>query len=377
MTTNILATATALSDRELLARLDVLAAKEREASAELVVHLAALDSRPALYAAQGCSSLFSYCTRVLRLSEDAACNRIDAARACGRFPPILDLLASGALSLTSVRLLGPHLTPENHGAVLARASGLRRREIEALVAELAPQPDVPSSLRKLPGLTVSASPASRATLAGLTTSEPPAPVPPTPAPFIPAFPIARPIVKATAPQRYRLQFTIGQETHDKLRRLQALLRREVPDGDPAVLFDRALSLLLEKTEKVKLGAASRPRPAIRPAADASARTAAVRSRRLTRYLPRAVKRTVWKRDDGQCAFVSATGRRCDERTFLEYHHLQPWAWRGPATVENIALRCRHHNQYEGELIFGPGAEDREKRTRAGAEAQVNMLPSSG
>jgi hypothetical protein len=280
------------------------------------------------------------------------------------------------LSLTSVRLLAPHLTPENHRAVLARASGLRRRQIEALVAELAPQPDVPSSLRKLPALTGSASPASRPTLAGLTTSEPPAPVPSapvpsTPAPSTPAILTARPIVRATAPQRYRLQFTIGQETHDKLRRLQALLRREVPDGDPGVLFDRALSLLLEKTEKAKLGAASRTRPAIRPAADKFAGTAAILSRRPTRYIPRAVKREVWKRDGGQCAFISATGRRCDERTYLEYHHLQPWAWHGPATVENIALRCRGHNQYEGELIFGPRPEDREKRTA------TTLLPSPG
>ena len=50
-----------------------------------------------------------------------------------------------------------------------------------------------------------------------------------------------------------MQFTIGQETQEKLRRLQALLRREIPDGDPGVIFDRAVSLLLEKVERKKLG----------------------------------------------------------------------------------------------------------------------------
>jgi hypothetical protein len=59
---------------------------------------------------------------------------------------ILDLLASGEVSLTSVRLLGRHLTPDNHQAVLGRASGRSRQQIEALVAELAPQPDVRSSV---------------------------------------------------------------------------------------------------------------------------------------------------------------------------------------------------------------------------------------
>src|SRR5437867_1123935 len=149
MNTNILALASSLSDHDLLARVGVLAGKEREASVELVAHLAALDTRPALYAAAGHGSLFTYCTDVLRLSEDATCNRIQAARACRDFPVILDLLASGAMSLTSVRMLRPHLTPENHEAVLARASGRSRREIEALIAEVAPRPDVPSSVRKL------------------------------------------------------------------------------------------------------------------------------------------------------------------------------------------------------------------------------------
>src|ERR1700741_4770809 len=109
MNTNMLVLASALSDHDLLTRIGVLAGKEREATVELVAHLAALDARPSLYAAQGHGSLFSYCRRVLRLSEDAASNRIEAARACRRFPAILDLLASGDLSLSAIRKLQPCL----------------------------------------------------------------------------------------------------------------------------------------------------------------------------------------------------------------------------------------------------------------------------
>jgi hypothetical protein len=65
-----------------------------------------------------------------------------------------------------------------------------------------------------------------------------------------------------------------------------------------------------------------------------------------------VKRAVWWRDAGQCAFVSDGGRRCTQRSFLELHHIQPYALNGPATVSNISLRCRRHNQYEGEVVFG-------------------------
>src|SRR2546425_4058936 len=207
MKTNILVIATALSDQDLLARLEVLASKEREASAELVAHLAELDSRPALYAARGYGSLFSYCTQALRLSEDAACSRIEAARACRRFPLILELLASGSLSLTSVRLLGRHLTVENHQSVLGKARNRTRREIEALVAELAPRPDLPSAVRRLP--------CPKATLPP-PAGPGPATRPVTPDPEVKtSVPSAtpRPIVQDSAPERYRVQFTIGPETH--------------------------------------------------------------------------------------------------------------------------------------------------------------------
>jgi hypothetical protein len=358
MNTNMLALASALSDHDLLARIGVLAEKEREASVELVAHLAVLDARPSLYAARGHGSLFTYCTDVLRLSEDATCNRTSAARACRRFPVILDLLASGAMSLTAVRMLRPHLTPENHEAVLARASGRSLREIEVLIAELSPRPDVPTSVRKLP------EPAARTldlpTASTVENGRPsPAIASPVTSPPIASpvtSPARRPVIEATAPERYRVQFTLGKESHDRLRRLQTLLRREIPDGDAGVIVERALALLLEKVEKSKFAATSRPRSrrAVRRGTDptclpAEARTPVVRSRDI----PNAVQRGSWRRDDGRCAFVSQDGVRCHERSFLEFHHEQAHALGGPATIGNISLRCRRHNQYEAELVFGP------------------------
>jgi len=140
MKTNILATADAVPDRDLLARLEMLAVRERESLVDVVAHLATLDRRPALYAARGFGSLFSYCTQALRLSEDAACTRIDVTRTCRRFPVILDSLASGEVTLTTVRLLGRHLTPENHQSVLARAKGQTRQQIDMLVGAAPDRP---------------------------------------------------------------------------------------------------------------------------------------------------------------------------------------------------------------------------------------------
>ena len=223
-------------------------------------------------------------------------------------------------------------------------------QIEDLIAELAPRPDVPTSVRKVP-----AAPA-------LQIAEPPAaghldltPSSPIASPPV-ASPARRPIIETTSPERYRVQFTIGKESHETLRRLQALLRREIPDGDAGVIVERALRLLLERVEKSKFAATSRPRPSIRRGADTArlpdeARTPVVRSR----HIPNAVQRASWRRDGGRCAFVSKDGVRCKERVFLEFHHGDAHALGGPATLDNIALRCRRHNQYEAELVFGSRA----------------------
>jgi hypothetical protein len=367
MKIDILAAADALSDHDLLARIDHLAARARNATTELVAHLAALLARPSLYAAKGYGSIFNYCTEALKLSEDAACNRIETAKACRRFPVLLQHLESGAMTLSSIRLLGRHLNRENHEEAIERAKGCTLSQVAVLIAEIAPKPDVPTSMRKLPKppevrdsgeATPSVLTGDDSGIRAEDRADPPLTIPgeaaPTASPASPAK-TKRAILEPTSPDRYRLQFTIGQETHDRLRRVQALLAREIPGGDPATIFDRALKMLEAHVEKTKLAVVTRPQPepqpeapppSIRSATDNPGRTPA------SRHIPRETRRTVWKRDGARCAFVASEGRRCTERRFLEFHHVQPYARQGPATVENISLRCRRHNQYEAEMFFG-------------------------
>jgi hypothetical protein len=327
---HILAAAARLSDEALLARLKSLAVRERVATVELVGHLAELDGRRA-HLGEGPGSLYAYCRDVLGSSEDAAWNRAATAGAVRRYPVILGWLADGSPNVTTVRMLRPVLTPENHLAVLQEARRRSKKEVELIARRLDPKPDVPPTIRKAPAPPVTAP--SLLQEEERPTAPAPAPPPPTPAP-----PPPRPVIAPLTPERYRVQFTVSAETHDKLRRVQNLLCREIPSGDPAVIFERALDLLLKDVEKKKLAAAAKPRP---PRG----------SREGLRDIPAHVMRAVWKRDGGQCAFVGRSGR-CTERRFLERHHVQPFGHQGPATVENISLRCRAHNVYESELVFG-------------------------
>ncbi|HEV8339480.1 MAG TPA: DUF222 domain-containing protein [bacterium] len=114
----------------MLAKVTTLAAEERQATALLIVLLAELDARR-LYLAEGYSSLFAYCTKALLLSEHAAHQRIEAARASRTFPELLQLLSEGALTLATLALLAPHLTAQNHRDLLdktrSRASGQSKK----------------------------------------------------------------------------------------------------------------------------------------------------------------------------------------------------------------------------------------------------------
>src|SRR3990172_12890579 len=127
MNTDILSRAAELSDRELLVKVESLAKQERETVAVLIAHLAVLDERR-LYLAEGCSTLFTYSMQVLHVSESAAYDRMEVARAVRKYPLILDMLADGSLTLTTARLLAPALTPANHRQLLEAATHKGKRE---------------------------------------------------------------------------------------------------------------------------------------------------------------------------------------------------------------------------------------------------------
>jgi hypothetical protein len=337
-----------LADSEVLARIHDAVLEEHVATARVIGLLVEIDVRR-LYLAEGCSSLFTYCTQVLHFSEHAAYNRIETARAARRFPVIRHLIEVGAITLTTARLLAPHLTDANHRDVLERARHKSKREIELLIATLKPQPDMPSTIRKLPTrvvtLTLPASspqPELSATVAA-------------PAAERTVPPLLRPSeITPLAPERYKIQFTVSRETHDQLRRAQDLLRHTVPNGDPALIFERALRLLIADLERARAGKTGHPR-------------AAGGAREHSRHIPAAVKRTVWRRDEGRCAFAGTRGR-CTETGFLEYHHVVPFADGGPTTSDNLELRCRAHNRYEADRWFGAGEPPIAREARAAFSA---------
>ena len=138
-----------VTDGELLAGIVTFVASERRMLGRFLRYLAAIDRR-GLYRDAACSSLFDFCCRRLGLSEGETYYRITAARMAKRWPEIFELVETGRIHLTALVLLQPHLTDDNHGELLAAASGRTKQGVKELLAERFPRPDVAARLRKLP-----------------------------------------------------------------------------------------------------------------------------------------------------------------------------------------------------------------------------------
>jgi hypothetical protein len=340
----------ALSDDELVERVRDLAACERRASVALIRSLMEFDARR-LYLREGCTSLFTYCTRALNLSEGSAYNRIETARAARRYPKVLEGLDRGDLTLTAVRLLAPHLTPANHGEVLATARHRRKQGIQDLIASLNPRPAAATIIRRVAPQPSTSDPAPEPAAArqreSVVATSAAVDSPPSSGQDVAAAPVphfCRAVVTPLAPERYKLQVTLARETHEKLRRAQALARHALPDGDVGAILDRASTLLIDDLERRRFALVASPR------------SSPDESTASGRHIPSAVRRAVWLRDEGRCVFVGRTGP-CGETAFLEFHHVEPYAAGGTATADNIQLRCRAHNQYEARLFFGDSLMD--------------------
>ncbi len=382
-----------LADGALLRDLKSLVAQDRATTAAMLAHLGEVDSRK-LYVPAGYHSMHAYCVAELRFSEEAAYKRIHVARKARRFPAILPAVADGRLHLTAILLLSSHLTESTAPELLAAAAGRSKSEIERMLAERFPGPDLPLRMTPVDSGTPSLQPGARAAFeqisgqamgsAGhgpvLESSRELAPeqvewprntgaAQETSAPLATGrveMAVPRPRVTPIAPDRVALQLTVSQSTADKLAHARELLGHRIEHGDIAEILDQALDGLIVVLEKAKFAATGNPRASQRAAS------------RSERHIPSRVKRQVWKRDGGRCTFVSATGHRCASRSDIEFDHVEAVARGGRATVANVRLLCRAHNQYMAECTFGAEfMKAKRQRSREAAASRAMKAATSG
>jgi len=338
-------TLTHLDDDLLLRGFATLVAQDRRTTAALLAHIAEIDARH-LYLRAGFESMRAYCVRELHLSDESAAKRLQVARLARELPALFPAIADGRLHLTAVLRLAARLNQWNVDEWIAAAAGRSVSEIDLLIAHRHPQPE---SLRLDDGISpqvvVRQEADSNSHAARRASAEPFVPQSAVPKSSFPSgatamavAPRVRTRIAPLSPERHTLQVTLPGGTRDKLRRVQALLGHAVPSGDVAQVLDRALDALLLQLEKRKFGLAEQPRVS-RPVAN-------------IRCIPARVRRAVYIRDAGRCAFVGQNRVRCNATSRLEFDHVVPVAHGGRSTAGNLRLLCRAHNRYEAERILG-------------------------
>jgi 5-methylcytosine-specific restriction endonuclease McrA len=168
----------------------------------------------------------------------------------------------------------------------------------------------------------------------------PAPSEPPPALF--EAPRPRTVeMRAVSESQWSLRATIDQSFKDDLETLSMLLSHKLRRGDVAAVLHEAIRCGIEKHGKRK--GAVRPKRKVAPKENPSKDPFAI---------PAEVRRQVWERDGGRCAWVGPDGRRCDSRWQLEVDHVRPPSLGGTSTLKDLRLACRPHNLFHAEQVYG-------------------------
>ena len=301
-----------LRDNDLITATKTLVAEERMKTIEIIEHLQEIYDRR-LHLKRGYSSLHEFLVKELHYSDGAAHRRISAMRLVNDVPEAKQSIADGKLSLTTASQVQSFFQTEKKRQKTYKAAeklelisdlaGASRNECERKLAQVSPL--YAAKERML-----------------------------------------------TIPEDQELALLM-----DEYRKLAML-----SDGSTQSIIKAALkgaiAQLKAKNEKNTATAASkqpeRDEKQIAISSERAANAMAAPLEKLSsRYISQSIKREVWRRDDGQCAYIDPhTKRRCSSKHRLEIDHAQPFALDGKTTAENLRLTCKAHNQLFAIAIFG-------------------------
>lgn len=303
-----------LTDAQLLARCERLAKAERAVSAEFIACLAEVDRRRA-HEEFAYGSLFDYCVRRLKMSDGAAGRRVAAARAARKRMECLSYLKDGSLSLWALGRLEPYLQRRDGLETLSRAASLDRAGLEMLILELAQAEPEEAEAGDAEEPSFEFGDDVRA-----------------PSPVHAAAPDR---VVSSAAGRIRISFEASSSLKEKLERTGTLLAHRLRSRRMEELIEALADLALRELDPSRKTGRARP------------------VKGNPRRVPGSVRRQVWERDGGRCAYAAADGTRCGSRSRLQYDHVQPWALGGRSDdAANIRLLCRAHNLHLARKTFG-------------------------
>jgi len=244
------------------------------------------------------------------------------------------MLQSGELSLSTLSLVAGQLKADNYLEILKAVAGKSRLEVESYLAQLgAPKNSVRESIKPILVKAIEtpllANTNQTATNSLRNRCEC-------------ATKVAVTESVQEAEERFEVKFSVSKEVKEKVERAQMLLSHKLRGSSSLeATFEALLDEFIERRSPKEKAVATE-----KPTAKEAASTTSV-----SRYIPAKLKREVFKRDSGCCAFVGKDGRRCQSRWQIEIDHIKPFAVGGKHELENLRLLCSSHNKLLAERYF--------------------------
>jgi hypothetical protein len=309
-----------ISDNVLLENMESTAGREREITLQALQLLREVDRR-SLYLKLSYKNLFEYAVGKLKYSEGSAQRRISSMRLLKELPELEKKFESGALPLSTLSQAQSFFNQE-------KTENSEKREILETLEN--------KSVREVQRELVSRS------------SEPEK--------------LYKEKIRAVSATHTEVKFLVKEEFLAEIEELRAILSHQMPGATVKEVLGFAVKKTLkvlrikEPKKDLKLNGETKKEIDLVKTVkgtkkiinEKSPPALAVKS---SRYIPVEVKRRVWKRDGGQCSF-ECNGRNCTSKHYLEFDHIVPFALGGQATVENLRVRCRAHNQLAAVAAFG-------------------------
>jgi hypothetical protein len=288
-----------LTDVVLLKDTEELVKKEKSYTIQIIEHLGEIQRRKA-FLERGCSSLFLYCTKILKYSGAEAHHRIYAMKLTRKNPVAKNKIAEGELSLTNASKVGAHIeknkikNPDEIAALVDLVCGKSTREAEVILFDLLP-----------------------------------------------------------AGTKRNIKIEISVKTYEKFEQYRKKYGTYNDEEIMQKLLDAALAdKALQKQDEDVVGKTSGKLDAALPDQELEKMVA-----KNSRYIPTIVRQTILTRASGQCeSILRETNIRCQEKRGLEFDHIKPFALGGTNDVKNIRLLCRNCNQREAFKVFGDSSD---------------------
>ncbi len=295
----------ALSNDQLISSFKSLKEREDAVLVEVLEHILEFERRR-LYLSLGYTSLFGYLTQGLGYSENESYRRVESSRLMAGMPEIKDDIAKGRLTLTNMTEVRTAIKAK-YKSTGQSVSKAERRRLVTSVLDCSKKEAQKKIANAIPEIADSFQEKRRELGDG----------------SLELTVLLRP------PQRSRLE------------RARDLLAHKGPMQNTAETIDRLSEFYLKKKDLTQGFD-----PSIESVRQAEQQE--LLSKDSQSPIPAAIRRAVFKRDQGRCQFALPFGRICGSTYRVEIDHIQARSAGGKSVLENLRCLCRAHNQWKAD-----------------------------